>query len=180
MKTLFIKTLRILMLFIFIISLGLGYVIYEDTLASWWIPVGMALLVALATLPFYKKWVWLTTMDGKVINCLCHIACVGAVSYALFLGGNYWLADASSTHEETVMIQKKYMETHKKTRKVGKHRYVSNGVRKEYYLQVVFENGNVETLHVSLATYNKTRQGKSKILTLQKGFFGLPVITKGL
>lgn len=32
MKPLFIKTLRILMLFIFIISLGLGYVIYEDTL----------------------------------------------------------------------------------------------------------------------------------------------------
>ena len=51
MKPLFIKTLRILMLFIFIISLGLGYVIYEDTLASWWIPVGMALLVALATNP---------------------------------------------------------------------------------------------------------------------------------
>jgi hypothetical protein len=53
-------------------------------------------------------------------------------------------------------------------------------VRKEYYLQVAFENGNVETLHVSSAVYNKTRQGKEKVLTLQKGFFGLPVIAKGL
>ena len=59
-------------------------------------------------------------------------------------------------------------------------RYVSDGIRKEYYLQVAFENGNVETLHVSPSTYNKTKTGRPKILTLQKGLFGLPVITKGL
>lgn len=74
----------------------------------------------------------------------------------------------------------KYVETHKKTRRVGRHRYVSDGIRKEYYLQVAFENGAVEELHVSLSTYNKTKAGAPKILTLQKGFFGLPVITKGL
>ena len=102
------------MLLIFIASCGIGYVIYEDTLTAWWIPVGMALLIALATIPFYKKWIWLTTMDDKVINCLCHLACIGAISYVLFLGGNYWFADPASTHEETVMVQKKYVETHKK------------------------------------------------------------------
>lgn len=57
MNTFFVKTLRIMMLFLFIISLALGYVIYEDTLAVWWIPVGVALLIALATLPFYRKMV---------------------------------------------------------------------------------------------------------------------------
>ena len=123
---------------------------------------------------------WLTTMDNKVINCCCHLVCVGAISCVLFFGGNYWFADSASTHEEEVMVQKKYIETHKKTRRVGRHRYVSDGVRKEYYLQVAFENGNVETLHVSPSTYNKTKTGRPKILTLQKGLFGLPVITKGL
>ena len=68
MNTFFVKTLRIMMLFLFIISLALGYVIYEDTLAVWWIPVGVALLIALATLPFYRKWSWLTTTEGKVMN----------------------------------------------------------------------------------------------------------------
>lgn len=106
MKTLFIRILRFLMLLIFIASCGIGYVIYEDTLTAWWIPLGMALLIALVTIPFYKKWIWLTTMDGKVINCLCHLACIGAISYVLFLGGNYWFADPASTHEETVMVQK--------------------------------------------------------------------------
>ncbi len=73
------------MLLIFIASCGIGYVIYEDTLDR---PGGYLLcgaLIALATIPFYKKWIWLTTMDDKVINCLCHLACIGAISYVLFL-----------------------------------------------------------------------------------------------
>ena len=173
-------TLRVLMILVIIISCGVAYVVYEDTLAAWWIPVRVALIIVIATIPFYKGWIWLTTMDDKVINCCCHLVCVGAISCVLFLGGNYWFADSASTHEEKVMVQKKYIETHKKTRRVGRHRYVSDGVRKEYYLQVAFENGNVETLHVSPSTYNKTKTGRPKILTLQKGLFGLPVITKGL
>ena len=44
----------------------------------------------------------------------------------------------------------------------------------------IFQEGEIETLHVSTATYNKARKGKPKVLTLQKGGFGLPVITKGL
>lgn len=180
MKSVFIKVLRVLMLFIVIISCAVGYVVYEDTLASWWIPVGVALVIAILTLPLYKKWTWLTAGSDKTLNLLCHVACVGAVSYALFLVGNYCLADPASTQDEKVIVQKKLQKTYKKTRRVGKRRYVSDGVRKEYYLQVAFENGTVETLHVSLSTYNKTRQGKTKTLTLQKGFFGLPVITKGL
>ena len=82
MKTLFIRILRFLMLLIFIASCGIGYVIYEDTLTAWWIPVGMALLIALATIPFYKKWIWLTTMDDKVlIVCVIWLASVPSVMY---------------------------------------------------------------------------------------------------
>lgn len=46
------------------------------------------------------------------------------MSYALFLVGNYWLADPASMQEEEVVVQRKYQETHKKTRRVGKRRYV--------------------------------------------------------
>ena len=72
------------------------------------------------------------------------------------------------------------MEQHEKKRKVGKHRYVSDGIRREYYLKVVFENGSAKTLHVSSSTYNKAQKGKQKTLALRKGGFGLPVITQGL
>ena len=180
MKNTFIKILRILMLLVSLFSGAIGYVIYENTLSEWWIPVGVALMIAAATFPFYKKWSWLTTDDSKILNFLCHLICVGTMSYALFLAGNYWLVDPASTQEEEVVVHKKYVEKHKKTRRVGRRRYVADGVRKEYYMEVTFANGTVKALHVSLSTYNKTRQGATKTLTLQKGFFGLPVITKGL
>lgn len=65
MKELFIKILRFLM-FVLVVALGcIGYNIYEDTLAAVWIPVGVGLVVAVVTLPLYKKWIWLTTMEQK-------------------------------------------------------------------------------------------------------------------
>ena len=65
MKELFIKILRFLM-FVLVVALGcIGYNIYEDTLAAVWIPVGVGLVVAVVTLPLYKKWIWLTTMERK-------------------------------------------------------------------------------------------------------------------
>ena len=180
MKELFIKILRFLM-FVLVVALGcIGYNIYEDTLAAVWIPVGVGLVVAVVTLPLYKKWIWLTTMEQKAANILCHVVCVGVISCSLFLVGNYQMAAPASTKEVTVTVLEKLIKEHEKRRKVGKHRYVSDGVRKEYYLKVAFEDGAIETLHVSTATYNKARKGKPKVLTLQKGAFGLPVITKGL
>lgn len=71
MKELFIKILRFLM-FVLVVALGcIGYNIYEDTLAAVWIPVGVGLVVAVVTLPLYKKWIWLTTMEQKAVNILC-------------------------------------------------------------------------------------------------------------
>ena len=170
MKELFIKILRFLM-FVLVVALGcIGYNIYEDTLAAVWIPVGVGLVVAVVTLPLYKKWIWLTTMEQKAVNILCHVVCVGVISCSLFLVGNYRMAAPASTKEVTVTVLEKLIKEHEKRRKV----------RKEYYLKVAFEDGAIETLHVSTATYNKARKGKPKVLTLQKGGFGLPVITKGL
>ena len=37
MKIIFINTLRILMILVIMISCGVAYVVYEDTLAAWWI-----------------------------------------------------------------------------------------------------------------------------------------------
>lgn len=180
MKKILIKILRILVFFMAFVSCGIGYAIFRNTLVGWWVPVGVALLVAVVSIRLYNKWGWLTTCENKTVNVLCHLIGVGSITYMLFLAGNYCLADSASTHEEEVMVQNKYQETHKKTRRVSKRRIVSDGVRKEYYLEVAFNNGSVKTLYVSLATYNKAKPGKPKKLTLRKGFLGIPVITKGM
>ena len=90
------------------------------------------------------------------------------------------LADPSSTREEKVTVLSKHIETHKQTRRVGNHRYVPAGERKEYYLQVIFENGTRKKLPVSLSTYNNTRTNATRTLTLEKGFFGYTIIKKGI
>lgn len=107
-------------------------------------------------------------MDNKVINCCCHLVCVGAISCVLFLGEITGSPILLPRMKRKSWYRKIYIETHKKL-VVGRHRYVSDGVRKEYYLQVAFENGNVETLHVSPSTYNKTKTGRPKILIFAKG-----------
>ena len=180
MGTLFIKILRIFVVLVVLFSGAMGYVISEKTLAAWWIPVGVALAAGMLTLPLYRKWIWLTTMENRIMNVLCHLVCVGSVCYVLFLAGNYLSADAASEHEVTVTVLDKRMEQHEKRRRVGKHRYVSDGVRYEYYLEVAFDNGKVETLHVSRAVYRKARKGKPKVLSLIRGGCGLRVIMKGI
>ena len=118
MKELFIKILRFLM-FVLVVALGcIGYNIYEDTLAAVWIPVGVGLVVAVVTLPLYKKWIWLTTMEQKAVNILCHVVCVGVISCSLFLVGNYRMAAPASTKEVTVTVLEKLIKEHEKRRKV--------------------------------------------------------------
>jgi len=180
MKELFIKILRFLMFVLVIVLAGIGCYVYENTLTAVWIPVGVGLVVAAVTFPLYKKWEWLTTVGHKGVNMLCHVVCVGVVSCSLFLVGNYQMRVPASTEEVTVTVLEKLVKEREKRRRVGRRHYVSDGVYKEYYLKVAFDDGTIETLHVSTTTYNKARKGKPKVLVLQKGAFGLPVIIKGL
>lgn len=180
MREKFQAVLRVLMLVVVLLSGAFGYMVYEKTLAEWWIPVGMAAVIAMLTFPAYRRWKWLTTEDGTVVNFLCHLTCVGVIAYALFLSGNYYLSDAASLQEEEVVVQRKYQQTRKQTRRVGRHRYVADGVRKEYYLSVLFGNGMEKDLRVSLSVYNRTRMGGTRRMALQKGFFGLPVVVEQL
>ena len=119
--------------------------------------------------------------DRREWDCdvLCHLVCVGSFCYVLFLSGNNLLADADE-YEVTVTVLDKRMEQHEKRRKVGKHRYVSDGMRYEYYLEVAFDNGTVKTLHVSRAVYRNAQKGQPKALSLSQGGLGLPVIKQGI
>ena len=180
MKALFIKIIPYVTVLLAMIAWGIGSVIYKETLIAWWEPLLMALILAIATLFLYKNWQWLTRSNSKKLNGICHLFHVSALCNFLILGGNFILADPSFTREEKVTVLSKHIETHKQTRRVGNHRYVPAGERKEYYLQVIFENGTRKKLPVSHSTYNKTRTNATRTLTLEKGFFGYTIIKKGI
>ena len=180
MKALFFKIIPYVIMLLAVLAWAFGFVLYKETLIAWWEPLLMALILAIATLFFAKKWQWLTRSDNNILNGICHLFHASAFCYLMILGGNFMLADPSSTREEKVTVLSKHIETHKQTRRVGNHRYVPAGERKEYYLQVIFENGTRKKLPVSLSTYNKTRTNATRTLTLEKGFFGYTIIKKGI
>lgn len=180
MKTILKEGLRYLMFVVVIFAFAASSVFFRKTLVAWWLPVEMGLVMALATLPLSRKWRWLTNSEDKMYNAFCHLVCIGSIGSALFLTGNYGLADSSSMHQEEVIVQKKYQKTIQRARVGGKRNYSPKGTRKEYFLEVAFKNGTVKKLVASPATFNKAKEGKPKVLTLQKGLFGIPVITKGV
>lgn len=99
MKELFIKILRFLM-FVLVVALGcIGYNIYEDTLAAVWIPVGVGLVVAVVTLPLYKKWIWLTTMEQKAVNKYI-VSCGVRGCHQLFAFSGRELSDGGSCFDK--------------------------------------------------------------------------------
>lgn len=180
MKTILKEGLRFLMFVVVIFAFAASSVFFRKTLVAWWLPVEMGLVMALATLPLSRKWRWLTNSEDKMYNAFCHLVCIGSIGSALFLTGNYGLADPSSTHQEEVVVQKKYQKTIQKSRVGGKRNYRQQGTRVEYFMEVTFKNGAVKKLIATPATYQKAKEGKLKVLTLQKGLFGIPVITKGV
>jgi len=144
------------------------------TLVSWWLPLLFAVSIGLVTLPFQKKWYFITGSCDKTVNFLCHMFHLVALGYFLFLGTNSYFAD--SDYNEKVLVRSKYIETHKKMRKMGKHRYVSDGVRKNYYLHIVLKDGKEKAIPVSLSVYNKTKENEWKEISLKKGVLGFVMV----
>lgn len=162
--------------FILVLILGaFGYVMYKKTLIDWWFPLVLALLLSGGTVFLYPKWEWLTHSSDNLLNSLCHLYCVGVLSYFLFFLGNRLLASSTSIHKEQVTVLSKHSKTVK--RRVRRRHYSNGGTRKEYYIQVLFDNGMKKDLRVSIATYNRTKSNVTKTLTLQQGGFGFPIIT---
>ena len=60
--------------------------------------------IVILAIPLYKRWTWLRIMDDKNINSFCHLACVGVISYVLFVSGNYCFADPASESHGTEKI----------------------------------------------------------------------------
>lgn len=177
MKICFLKIGRYLLPTLGVIWGVWGFVYFEKTLVSWWIPVLFSTIVSLLVYPFVAgRWQWLTTSAGRIPDFLCHLFIVGTFAYFVFLSLNYYCADSTSTRiEDVVILQKEQAERHQ-YRRVGRNRMVSAGVHYAYYWKVVFPDGCVKTIPVTLARYNRTRVSSRVQVNLQDGFWGIPVI----
>lgn len=177
--------LRCIVATAFLVLYVMAYIVFEKTVVEWWKPVVVgAVAIAVTGMTKMTRWRWLTTTDDRTLNGLFHVYAVGAVAVGVFLLGNYWLpvrdndmtADGRAGYSETVVVEKKEIVERDKTQRVGRHRYRKTGVRYEYYIGVVFENGMRKDIPVTRSVYNRTRQGTTTELQLDRGLFGLPVV----
>lgn len=166
--------LRILLGLGVVIAACWGHVLFERTLIPAWIPIGVAITLAMVTLPLYRKWSILTTTTRQVVNLICHLCCIGSIGYMLFLTGNYYLRNKEASKEPVTVTVNKHSETKEQRNRIGKHRYRTNHVQR-FYIEVTFANGLTKTLYVSSSIYHATRQGR-RTLYLEKGCFGFLVL----
>lgn len=156
-----------------------GYSFYRKTLVAWWIPVSAAAATVLLTAPMLLcRWKALTASENKALLWICHAYVVGSVLYFSLTGGNFLLAAPVSSYEESVLVEKRIERTRKKYRRLTHRRMVPDGVTTTYALQVLFDDSTRKEIPVSRSEYRASRPNDRKTLTLRKGFFGFPVITK--
>lgn len=155
-----------------------GYVWYQKTVVAWWVPLVVAAVIALLSLPMlHRRWSRLTDSDNPTINGLYHFYIVCALFYAGLLGGNYAFSDNASARRETVTVVRRIERTRKEYRYLRHHRRVPTGKTiHSYYLQVAFADSTRKRIPVSGTLYRKTRANGTIVLSLQRGFLGSPVI----
>ena len=168
------RSLRFLTGMLIPIAVIWGYNLFKVTLIDWWIPICVAITLAIITLAGYKKWSVLTTSTNRLINILCHMVCIGGLGYTLLLSTNYYFRDKENPKKIAATIINKYSETKEQQQRIGRHRYKTNTTQK-YYITVSFENGQAKTLSVSPSTYRRAKDNTIH-LTLEKGLFGFSII----
>lgn len=161
-------------MFVFI----LAYILFEKTLMPLWVLFLAAFVGAAVTWRcLCRRWGWLVGNGSRWAVVVCHVLLTGLLSASFTVLVNYYVPSAGAVeYEEEVYVEKKSMTSHRKTRKVGKHRYVADGMRYEYSLDVVFADSTCKNLSVSRATYNRVRQGGNAVLRMRRGCLGFIVV----
>lgn len=171
--------LRVVFLTLCLMAAVWGYVVYERTCVSWWLPVAAAAGAAMGSLALPGFWRRCPAgSDGRILRAVCQLYAVGTLVYGGLLDLNSRLAPASATVEQQVTVLEKVRVERKRYQRIGRHRYRANGVRVNYYLEVAFDNGFEKRIPVSPDGYNRARENAPLTLQLRAGFLGYPVIVK--
>lgn len=158
---------------------GGAYACYQRTIVVWWWPVAAAGAIALLTLPPMRgRWSRITGTDDRTLNSLCHLFAAGSIAAFALLAGNYFLSDPATVHGEEALIEARIHRTRQHYRTMRHHRRVPTHKSEHYYLRLRLADGSLKEWEVPLARYNRTHEGGTLTLNLQRGFFGFPVIAR--
>lgn len=161
-----------------LICYGIATWLQGLTLVRWWIPLLICAMVGLASgVPLAGQWRKLTATSVRWINMIVHGVVVAGVLLALVLGANRVFAHAEATRRVEVRVERKYIETHYRTKRVGR-RYTRGEPYPAYYMEVAFPTGQRKSFMIQPGEYRRLRPGASLHLEVEPGFLGMPVVLR--
>ena len=159
--------------------IGGSMAIYSDTLVNPWFPIVGAGAAAVACAPFCMRW-WkfVTQCHQAWFNGLCHVMFTGSLLLFAFYFCNSYFASHDTAHMERVAIERRFRETHYKTKRISRRTYGRGEPYQQYYIEVRFEDGRTKKLSVKFDTYRRLKSQDTIQLKMERGLWGLPVIRR--
>lgn len=166
----------VILAFVVISALGMGVAIQSNTLAPRLLPTcalalaaclfGIALKKVMRAITESDKW-WLNYAAGAILGF--------SLLFGAFYGLNFFLSDAGSAQPFATSVTRKYTEERRETQRNSRRHYTTR-TRTAFCLEVTLPNGRVRKYDVSPGQYAKTKVGHPVTLTVETGFFGIPVV----
>lgn len=173
------KVARYILLIFLIIAgiaaIGIGMGLYHNSFMPLWVPLVAAVVPAVVTLPaLVPRWRSLPGCGHVAVASLAHMALLGSVCFALFIGTNYAFASEPVPHE--AVVESKFRREHTRYRRVGRGRMVPAGKYHTWHVALRLDDGRLTDTEVSLRKYNTIRRGARREVLLSRGLFGFTVV----
>lgn len=147
------------------------------TLVSPVAPLLASMVGAAALFPLFRRlWGRIAGRAAAWIGLVCHIVAVTGLLAATFYLLNYCLAPQESRHSEAAVVERRYTETHYRSKRVGRNRYVRGEPYDTYHIEVRLPSGWTRPLEVNLRSYRGYREGDTVQIPVARGMLGFPVI----
>lgn len=160
-----------------LVGAGMASTLQHNTLVEWWKPVSICLPLALALgLPLKRPIGALTRLKSRVINYLIGAIFALAVTTGAFYSINYYCSDATTGEKCDAHVTGKYSQERHRSRRVGRGNYVRGEKYMVYYMTIELPDGRRKDIGLSAGEYVKTRVGQEISLSVETGYFDIPVI----
>ncbi len=177
------KTVKIILTFIIttatLISAGSALALHSNTMVAWWKPCALCLVIASGgTLLLNKLIKQAFSLRYNIFNFLIAFIFTFSLLIGLFYSINYYASDKESSQQQSVKVIDKFSEEHYRVKRVSRHAVARDEKYKVYYIVIGLPDGHEKKISLSMEKYAKIRVGKDIRISIEKGFFGVPVIKK--
>lgn len=171
------RSLLLVVVVLIAIVLGGMIVAFQGiTIGNVWIIAAGALAIGLfSSMTLWRAWAVITGSRKFWVNYAVSVAMDILVLMNIYYGLNYLLTEKESRREPAV-VERLYSETHHKSRRVGRNRYVQGEPYKVYRTEVRFMSGKKKELSMPFARWRRLHKGDTLHFNVSKGGLGMPVI----